>query len=93
MPEALAALIAGVRAGVVVVSFSNEGFVPLEALVEMCEQRGSGVRVLAYDARRYIGQQLGVFAPDGRRVGLPGPERNVEYLLVSAGEDVLEAIA
>jgi adenine-specific DNA-methyltransferase len=93
MPEALATLIAGVRAGVVVVSFSNEGFVPLEALVEMCEQRGSGVRVLAYDARRYIGQQLGVFAPDGRRVGLPGPERNVEYLLVSAGEDVLEAIA
>ena len=93
MPEALAGLIAGVRADVVVVSFSNEGFGPLEALVEMCEQRGPDVRVLAYDARRYIGHQLGVFGPDGRRVGLPGPDRNVEYLLVSAPGEVLEAIA
>lgn len=92
MPDALAGLIADVQARTVVVSFSNEGFVPLAGLVEMCEQRGLPVRVLAYDARRYIGQQLGVFNPDGRRVGQPGPERNVEYLLVSAPEEVLAAI-
>jgi adenine-specific DNA-methyltransferase len=33
-----------------------------------------------------------VFSPDGRRVGEAGPERNVEYLLVSAPEDRLESI-
>ena len=31
--------------------------------------------MLAFDTRRYIGQRLGVFNPDGRRVGVPGPER------------------
>jgi adenine-specific DNA-methyltransferase len=35
---------------------------------------------------------LGVFNPAGHRVGQPGPERNTEYLLVSAPEDVLAAI-
>jgi adenine-specific DNA-methyltransferase len=93
MPDALAGLIAGVRAETVVVSFSNEGFVPLAGLVEMCEQRGRPVRVLAYDTRRYIGQRLGVFNPAGQRVGVPGPERNTEYLLVSAPDEVLAAIA
>jgi adenine-specific DNA-methyltransferase len=88
MPAALAALIADVRARTVVVSFSNEGFVPLPGLVEMCAVRGHPVEVLAFDTRRYIGQRLGVFGPDGRKVGVPGPERNVEYVLVSSPEPV-----
>lgn len=92
MPAALADLITRVNAEVVVVSFSNEGFVPLTDLVDMCEQRGNPVTVLAYDTRRYIGQQIGVFSPDGRRVGQAGPERNVEYLLISAPAERLQAI-
>lgn len=92
MPAALADLIGRVKADVVVVSFSNEGFVPLSDLVDMCERRGNPVTVLAFDTRRYIGQQIGVFSPDGRRVGQAGPERNVEYLLISAPEDRLQAI-
>lgn len=92
MPAALADLIGRVKAEVVVVSFSNEGFVPLSDLVEMCERRGNPVTVLAYDTRRYIGQQIGVFSPDGRRVGQAGPERNVEYLLISAPEERLQTV-
>ncbi|MGC3994244.1 MAG: DNA adenine methylase [Propionicimonas sp.] len=88
MPSALAGVIADVRATTVVVSFSNEGFVPLADLVELCAVRGYPVEVLAFDTRRYIGQRLGVFSPGGQRVGVPGPERNVEYLLVSAPEDL-----
>lgn len=92
MPEALADVIAQVRAETVVVSFNNEGFVPLPDLVAMCEVRGHPVEVLAFDTRRYIGQRLGVFNPEGRRVGVPGPERNVEYVLISAPEAVREAL-
>ncbi len=92
MPEALAAVIAQVRADTVVVSFNNEGFVPLPDLVSMCAARGHPVEVLAFDTRRYIGQRLGVFNPDGRRVGVPGPERNVEYVLISAPEPVRAAL-
>lgn len=92
MPLALAELVGKVRAETMVVSFSNEGFVPLAELVEMCEQRGLPVKVLAFDTRRYIGQQIGVFSPAGRKVGQAGPERNVEYLLISAPEEKLAAI-
>jgi adenine-specific DNA-methyltransferase len=92
MPEALAGLIEQVNAETVVVSFSSEGFVPLDALIEMCAQRGRPVKVMAFDTRRYIGQQIGVFSPDGRRVGEAGPERNVEYLLISAPQELLDRI-
>jgi adenine-specific DNA-methyltransferase len=89
---ALAGVIEQVRAATVVVSFNNEGFVPLPALLEMCEARGHPVEVLAFDTRRYIGQRLGVFGPDGRKVGVPGPERNIEYVLISAPEPVGEVL-
>ncbi|MFZ0529213.1 MAG: DNA adenine methylase [Propionicimonas sp.] len=88
MPAALAQVIGDVRATHLLVSFSNEGFVPLPELVEMCAVRGHPVQVFAFDTRRYIGQRLGVFNPDGRRVGVPGPERNVEYVLVSGPEEL-----
>jgi adenine-specific DNA-methyltransferase len=90
--SALAGVIEAVRADTVVVSFNNEGFIGLPALVEMCEVRGNPVEVLAFDTRRYIGQRLGVFGPDGRKVGIPGPERNIEYVLVSAPTPVGEAL-
>ena len=90
--SALAGVIEAVRADTVVVSFNNEGFIGLPALVEMCEARGHPVEVLAFDTRRYIGQRLGVFGPDGRKVGVPGPERNIEYVLVSAPEPVGEPL-
>ncbi len=82
MPEALADLIARVQARVVIVSFSNEGFVPLDDLVAMCSVRGP-VEVLAVDAKRYVGAQIGVYNPAGERVGTPGPGRNVEYILIT----------
>lgn len=86
MPAALAQAIATVRADTVLVSFSNEGFVPLGELVEMCAVRGHPVEVLAFDTRRYIGHRLGVFSPQGQRVGVPGPERNIEYVLIVGPE-------
>lgn len=92
MPAALAEVIGAVRADVVAISFSNEGFVPLPELIEMAKVRGNPVEVLSYDTRRYIGQRLGVFDPSGRRVGVPGPERNLEHVILSAPEPVLERL-
>lgn len=93
MPGALATLIAQVRAEVVVVSFSNEGFLPIEALVEILAGRGLPIEVLAFDTRRYIGSVIGIYSPDGARVGSEGHHRNTEYLLVSAPADLLPALA
>ncbi|MEN0071597.1 MAG: DNA adenine methylase [Propionicimonas sp.] len=89
MPEALADVIGTVRADVVVVSFSNEGFLPIDALEEMLGARGHPVEVLAYDTRRYIGSMIGIYSPNGQKVGTQGHDRNTEYLLVSAPPGVL----
>ncbi|GAB3699369.1 DNA adenine methylase [Mariniluteicoccus flavus] len=72
---------AAVRARTIVVSFSNEGFLSLDQLLEVCEARGP-VELHAFDTRRYVGAQLGVHGPDGTKVGQVSHLRNVEYVLV-----------
>ncbi len=83
-PDALARLVADVRAAIVVISGSNEGFVGIDDLVDMAAVRGH-VEVLAFDSRRYIGAQIGIHNPQGEKVGRVSHTRNVEYL-ICAGE-------
>lgn len=93
MPAALAEVIAGVRADIVVVSFSDEGFLPIERLVDMLAVRGHPVEVLAFDTRRYIGSVIGVYSPGGVKVGVERHHRNTEYLLISAPAELLPELA
>lgn len=93
MPAALARTIAQVRAETVVVSFSDEGYVPLEQLVEMCRARGEPVEVLAFDHRRYVGSRIGIFSPSGERVGKVTHTRNTEYLLICGDQWRIEEMA
>ncbi|MGI8511747.1 MAG: DNA adenine methylase, partial [Solirubrobacteraceae bacterium] len=79
---ALAAVLESVRAGVVVVSCSDEGWIGRDAVVELCTRRGE-VAVLAFDSKRYVGAQIGIHDPAGRRVGRAGRLRNVEYLVLA----------
>jgi adenine-specific DNA-methyltransferase len=83
-PDALADVIKGVQAGLVVVSASNEGWITLDDLIAMSECRGH-VEVLAFDSRRYVGAQIGIHNPRGEKVGTVSHTRNVEYLVL-AGE-------
>ena len=85
--EAYARLLAAVRAPVVIASFNDEGFLSRAELEAMLSTRGR-VTVLAYDYKRYVGAQIGVYDPRGRKVGTPGRLRNVEYLFVAAPEGV-----
>jgi adenine-specific DNA-methyltransferase len=90
-PDALAAVIAGVRAGCVVVSASDEGFVGLAELVAMCERRGH-VEVLDFDSRRYIGAQIGIHNLKGEKVGSVSHTRNTEYLVVAGDRDLVSRV-
>ncbi len=81
MEDAFVAVLARVRARRIVVSFSDEGFVPLARLREMLATRGE-VHEVSVEHPRYIGHRLGVFNPQGERVGQPGPARNREHLFV-----------
>ena len=88
MPFALRQVIADVRADVVVVSYNNESWVSLEELVAMCSVHGH-VGVLAFDSKRYIGAQIGIYNPSGEKVGKISHVRNVEYVLVAGPRDVV----
>jgi adenine-specific DNA-methyltransferase len=82
--EALAAmrrLIETVRAEALVVSFSDEGFVDRETMVEMLRGRGE-VTVVAREHRRYVGAQIGIYNPQGQKVGEVSHLKNLEYLFV-----------
>lgn len=91
MPGALEALVAGVAADVVIVSYNDESWVPLADLVAMCAHRGA-VRVLGFDQRRYVGAQIGIHDPAGRRVGQVSHLRNTEYLVVAGPRPRVETM-
>jgi adenine-specific DNA-methyltransferase len=82
MPAALRDTIRAVDAEVVIVSYNDESWVTLHELVEMCGDRGEVV-ALAFDSKRYVGAQIGIHDPAGRRVGEVGRTRNLEYVVVA----------
>lgn len=95
--DALAKLIAAVRAPHLLVSFNNEGHVPRDEMVALLESRGF-VGVAEVDYKRYVGAQIGIHNPRGERVGEVSHLRNKEFLFVVSPDQavvdrVLEAIA
>jgi adenine-specific DNA-methyltransferase len=78
---AFAAVLERVRARRIVVSFNDEGYLELSRLRELLATRGE-VREASVDHPRYIGHRLGIYNPQGEKVGTPGPARNREHLFV-----------
>lgn len=78
---ALQAVIEGVKAPNLVVSFNDEGYLSRDQLTEMLSARGQ-VQVIEIDHSRYVGARIGIHNPQGEKVGTVGRLRNVEYLFV-----------
>ena len=74
-----------------VVSFSNEGWLTRDALAQMLAGRGD-VLVLAHDTKRYVGAQIGIHDPQGRKVGRVSHLRNTEYLFVAGAPHDVDAV-
>jgi adenine-specific DNA-methyltransferase len=89
MPQALHAAIDALDAQLVVVSCSNEGWVTVDDVREWCALRGH-TEVVGFDSRRYVGAQIGVFNPQGDRVGVPTHFHNVEYLVLSGERELVD---
>ena len=87
MPTALAKAIASVKAEVVILSYNDESWIDKEDLIDLCSVHGEVV-ALAFDSKRYVGAQIGIFNPNGQKVGKVSHLRNLEYLLV-AGEPAI----
>ncbi len=97
---AMRRLLAAVRAPVLVVSFSNEGYLTRDEMESMLAGvggwgRGGEARVttIETDYKRYVGAQIGIYSPQGQKVGRVSHLRNKEYLYVVSREDLSDRLA
>ena len=81
---AMRRLLEGVRARVLIVSFSNEGYLSCEEMEGMIKELYSGVKidVIENDYKRYVGAKIGIYNPKGEKVGKVSHTNNKEFLYV-----------
>lgn len=92
MPEALRSVITRARAGVVVVSCNDETWVGPDQVAGWLGEAGhESVVALGFDAKRYVGAQIGIHDVTGRKVGTPGRLRNVEHVVLAGPRDRVTA--
>jgi adenine-specific DNA-methyltransferase len=92
MPNALAQAIKDVDASVVAVSYNNEAWISIDDLEGMCRARGQSVLTLGFDSKRYVGAQIGIHDPNGKKVGKVSHLRNVEYVVLAGDDAMLDMI-
>ncbi len=80
--DSFARLIRTVAARHLIVSFNNEGYLPRERLESILLSEGGTLRTHAHDFKRYVGAQIGIYNPQGRKVGRVSHLRNTEYLFI-----------
>jgi adenine-specific DNA-methyltransferase len=94
MPAAFRELLADVDAETLIVSYNDESWITAEQMTVALRDAGyPAVRLLAFDAKRYVGAQIGIHNPAGVKVGKVSHLRNTEYLFVAGDPDRVEAAA
>ncbi len=83
--------VAAVQAPLVVVSFNNEGYQSRAQIEATLSQLGD-VFVVTKDFKRYVGAQIGVYNPEGAKVGAVSHLRNEEYLYLVARPGLAERV-
>lgn len=84
--DSLRRLLNTVRAEIILVSFSDEGYLSrrhLETMLGELWQGAAEVSVIESDFKRYIGAQIGIYNPQGEKVGKVSHVRNTEYVYVA----------
>lgn len=79
--DAFQRVVDAVQARLMIVSFNDEGFLDRATLEAMLSRRGP-VRVVTMEARRYVGARIGIYNPQGDKVGAVGKLKNHELLYV-----------
>ncbi len=83
--DAMAGMLAALRAPLIVVSFSNEGYLTREEMERLLGGLFAGrahVTTIETDHRRYVGASIGIHNPRGEKVGTVSHLSNKEYLYV-----------
>ncbi len=91
--RALSDVIDNLRCRHILVSFSNEGYLTRTELESILSRRGR-VFVFEVDYRRYVGARIGIYNPDGEKVGRVSHVHNKEHLyFVSEDQRAVDAVA
>ncbi len=93
---AMRRLLASVRAPVLVISFNNEGYLAKDEMESMLRELWNGegkVTTIENDFKRYVGAQIGIYNPQGEKVGKISHLNNKEYLYVVSRECLAERLA
>lgn len=88
-------LISSVRAETLIISFSNEGYLAREDFESILGKLWDGngfITTIEHDFKRYVGAQIGIHNPQGKRVGKVSHLRNKEYFYVASKRDFTSAL-
>jgi adenine-specific DNA-methyltransferase len=84
-------LLRSIPAKYLLISFNNEGYLGTLDIENVLRQRGY-VSSVGLDFKRYVGAQIGIFNPQGEKVGAVSHLRNQEHLfLVGPSRAVVES--
>ncbi|MEB2312710.1 MAG: DNA adenine methylase [Sorangiineae bacterium] len=83
--DALGEIIRAARARYLIVSFNDEGYIARDEMERLLGARGH-VTVLEHEYKRYVGAQIGIYSPQGEKVGRVSHLRNKEYLYLVTPE-------
>ncbi|MCX7934778.1 MAG: DNA adenine methylase, partial [Planctomycetota bacterium] len=93
--DAFRTLLHAIQARALVISFNNEGYISrseMESLLRSLWNGRGHFAVVENDYRRYVGAQIGIYNPQGEKVGKVSHLRNREYLYVASPEPLPENI-
>lgn len=77
-------------AKVIMVSYNNESWIDRDSMHDALSQAGWGnVQSLAFSSKRYVGSQIGVHNQAGERVGVPGADKNIEYVFLAGNRSAI----
>jgi len=86
MPAALRQVVRAVPCRILILSYNDEAWVTRHELEEMCAHH-EYVESLAFDSKRYVGAQIGIYNPSGNKVGEISHLRNLEYIVVAGSKE------
>lgn len=94
MAQSFFSLLGRVRAQTIVVSYNDESWIGEDEMVSAILEAGfAQVKKFAFSQRRYVGAKIGIYDPQGKKVGKPGADRNIENVFVGGNATSLSQIS
>ena len=94
MAQSFFSLLGRVRAKTIVVSYNDEAWISEDEMINAIHEAGfARVEKFSFSQRRYVGAKIGIYDPQGKKVGKPGADRNTENVFVGGGAATLSQIS